>query len=128
MAALSSSTVAPCCVKGAVVVNRKTENRRNALRSGMWQIGCCPLRCDAKIGAAAVVSKRRGVVVCAAAATSTGMIRVVNLGFELECLWLGYNVGELRLMKFEWRFGQGRRTYSGGYQGSVHSNLPKAYP
>lgn len=68
MAALSTSTVAPCCsVKGAaiVIVSRAA---RNSLR-------CCPVG-GAKIGAMAVVSKRRGVVTCAAAPTaesSTGM-------------------------------------------------------
>jgi len=83
MAALSttSSTVAPCCVKGSgvVVVSRAA---KNALRSGVWQMGCCPveqLRCGAKIGATAVISNRRGVVARAAAAqTSTDVPTVAD--------------------------------------------------
>lgn len=80
MAALSTATVAPCCIKGAAVgVSRAAT--KNVLR---FQTGCCPLeqlRCGAKIGATAVVSKRRSIVACAAAApaeTSTDVPTVAE--------------------------------------------------
>lgn len=72
MAALSSSPVAPCCVKGAVAAIRAMERTRT-LRSSVWQMGCCPvehLRCGGQVGVTAV-TKRRGVVACAAAAASS---------------------------------------------------------
>ncbi|KAG0564928.1 hypothetical protein KC19_8G150400 [Ceratodon purpureus] len=71
MAALSSSTVAPCCVKAAVSFNAGAADKARSVR---WQVGACPLeqlRCVgvAKSGSSVpVVSKRRGVVACAAAA------------------------------------------------------------
>ncbi|KAG0504463.1 hypothetical protein KC19_11G160300 [Ceratodon purpureus] len=78
MAALSSSTtVAPCCVKGTVAV--RASERSRSLRSSAWQMGdVAQLRSVAKIGAGVVVGKRRIGVVACAAATSTDVPTVAD--------------------------------------------------
>nr|PNR32042.1 hypothetical protein PHYPA_026167 [Physcomitrium patens] len=73
MAALSSSTVASLCVKGAVRfdANGAVEKARS-LRSVAWQMGACPLEQLRSVSKKVeVVSARRGVVACAAAAAAT---------------------------------------------------------
>lgn len=80
MAAMSSSTVAPHCGKGAVSFDGLRVEKSSSLRSGAWQMGSCSLSqlrgVVSKAGACAVVRERGGVVTRAAADTSSGMIRV----------------------------------------------------